>query len=644
MPVHAIHFRSRGSGLSRALKAGVVALLVLAALILLAAALAALGGQWARGPVEHLVQQKTGRELRVDDLDVRLGWPALHAHARGIAFANADWAKQPPNLLTADEADFAIRLLPLLTGRVVVDELRLRNADAALEKDAQGRKNWELPGGPSRVELRRAALEQSRISYDDPAHKTSVRAQFSTDANGVAVTAKGTYGGEPLEARGSGGALLGVSDDSEPYPFKVDAKLGSLHAAANGTVTGLKNLAAVDLRAEADGDSLEQLHALLGGALPDTKPFRSSGHVVHQGTTWRYEQFSLHVGASDADGTLRVDTSGPHPVVSGDVVFGRLDLADLGATIGTHKTGDRALPDSRFNPNRWHSVNADLHLSAREIVRPSGLPIEHFATRLTMRDAVITLDPLEFGIAGGKLSGALKLDGRQDPIRGSAKIKVANVALDRLVPGFDTSQVETGRIDGAVDLSGKGNSVAQLLGNADGSVALLVNGGHVSRLLMEEIGLHLPRIASLKLGGDKRISIRCAAADFKVNDGIMHTETGVFDTTVTRIDAGGDINLRDETLDLTLNPNTKETAVGSLHTPIHVRGTFSKPSVQLEKGPLVAKSAGAVALAIANPLLALVPLMEAGPGRDSDCGRLLTTSPAARDARKSGVKTPPKKK
>lgn len=641
MPVHSIRFRSR-PGPPRVAAWALGLLAALAALVLLAAAgLAVFGGNWLRGPVERMAQEKTGRALRIDgDVRIRFGWPLLHVQAGRIAFANADWAK-PPDMFTADEADLDVRWPALLLGHVVIDELRLKQAAVALEKDAQGRKNWELPGGPSQVEIRRLGLEDSRVDYQEPARHTSVRASIAAAAGGLALRATGSFDGQPLQATASGGPLLALRDESRPYPLKADLRVGPTHLAVEGSVTGLQDLAAADLKAEADGDSFEQLFPLLGVALPDTKPYRTSGRVVREGKTWRYEKFAMHVGNSDVSGSLRIDTSGSRPLLTGDAVFGTLDVADLGATIGTHRTGNGVLPDSRFNAKRWRSVDADLRLSAREIQRPHGVPLERFATHLVLRDAVLTLDPLEFGIAGGKLSGTVRLDGRQEPIRSSARLKIANIAVDRLVPGFDTSKIDTGRIDGAVDLAGKGDSVAQMLGDADGTVAMLVNGGHVSRLLMEEIGLHIPRIVALKAGGDQRIGIRCAAADFKVSDGVMHTRTGVFDTTVTRVDAGGDIDLKDQTLDLTLNPNTKEPSLVSLHTPIHIRGSFSKPEVKLEKGPIAAKAAGAAALAVANPLLALIPLLETGPGRDSDCGRLLTASPAAADAQKQGVKTPP---
>jgi AsmA protein len=38
------------------------------------------------------------------------------------------------------------------------------------------------------------------------------------------------------------------------------------------------------------------------------------------------------------------------------------------------------------------------------------------------------------------------------------------------------------------------------------------------------------------------------------------------------------------------------------------------------------RAVGALALAVINPLLALIPLVDAGPGKDSDCKQLVRDS------------------
>ena len=65
----------------------------------------------------------------------------------------------------------------------------------------------------------------------------------------------------------------------------------------------------------------------------------------------------------------------------------------------------------------------------------------------------------------------------------------------------------------------------------------------------------------------------------------------------------------------------------ALRSPIYVRGSFAKPVVTVDKVRVAARALGAVALATVNPLLTLIPLIDPGPGQDSDCRQLV------RDAR-----------
>ena len=64
----------------------------------------------------------------------------------------------------------------------------------------------------------------------------------------------------------------------------------------------------------------------------------------------------------------------------------------------------------------------------------------------------------------------------------------------------------------------------------------------------------------------------------------------------------------------------------ALRSPIYIRGSFARPRVSVDKGQVAARGLGAIALGILNPLLVLVPLVDAGPGSDSDCRQLIRNS------------------
>ena len=636
----------------------------LAVLLLVPPALATLwivifGWNWARGPLQRVTADKTGRELVIGgDLKVSLGWPAPRLHAKAVTFANPPWA-QEKQMLAVDDVEFTVDLPALFTRHLVFPEVRLTRPVVFLEKAADGRKTWLLDGEQldetARIPIGRLTLDQGRIGYDDAKLKTRVRADLSTldakagsqDENGgVIYHATGLYKGLALDARGSGGSVLALHDESAPYPLVVDATVGRTGIKANGTVTSLLKFTAVDMHLALRGDSLALLYPLFGIALPETNPYSAIGHITHGGPTWRFEKFTGRIGTSDIAGTLQVDTGGARPLLRGDLLSQALDFDDLGPLIGVREhrpaqsmpkppaapaatTASHMLPEIPFKTERWSSLDADVTLRATTLLRAKELPLDNLLAHLKMQDSLLTLDPLDFGLAGGHLKSVISLDGRQNPIVARAKIGVRKILLGKLFPTVNLARTSIGEINGEFDLAGKGNSVERMLATSDGRATLIVANGEISKLLMEKIGIHVLEILQLKIIGDKTVKLRCGVADFGVKHGVMAVNALVLDTEVSTLTGKGSIDLGQETLDLTLVPKTRSTSPIALRTPIHVRGTFSKPEFDVDKGRIAARGAGALALGLVNPLLALFPLLELGPGVESQCMQLIHAAQGA---------------
>ena len=631
--------------------AGILVTLVVLAVLFIAI----FGWNWLREPIERMTLDKTGRVLVIGgDITVKFGWPLPRIQGNTVSFANPAWAKEK-QMVTAEEVEITVDAAQLLRRTVVFPEVRLKRPVILLEESADGRKNWLLDrtqmNEDARIQIGRLALDQGSLGYDDVGRKTSLRAEVSssTAATGEALsfTAQGQYKGLPFKATGTGGSVLALRDVKTPYPLKADFSVGKTVAKVDGTITSLLKFSAMDVRLALRGESLAHLFPLLGIAFPETGAYVTEGQLVHGAEVWRYEKFSGRVGASDIAGSFQVDNGGKRPAVKADLVSNRLDLADLGPLIGA-RTGSlasaieaaplpsqmaeptqkqaRLLPELPFKTDRWDRMDAEVTLKAKNF-RSGTLPLDGLDTHLSLRDSVLTLSPLNFGIAGGHLDGTLVLDGRQDPIQAQVKLRARKILLAKLFPATTSNKASIGEINGEFNLSGNGNSIRRMLADANGKVGLVVNGGEISQLMMERIGVHLWEMLELKMTGDKSVELRCAVADFDVKKGRMNAQALVFDTEVTTIIGTGNIDLGEEKLDLTLNQKTKNTSPLALRSPIHVRGNFARPEASVDKGRIALRAVGAIALGLVNPFLALIPLIDAGPGSDSDCGQLV------RDAR-----------
>lgn len=632
----------------------IVAVLVLAIVLLVIF----FDWNWLRHPIERAVTEKTGRALIINgNLNVKLGWPLTRIQVADITFANPAWARQPL-MFTVKRMEGDINLPQLFKRHYGVSTVRLEQPQVFLEQSLDGRKNWLLDRNQkdenAQVKIDRIVLDNGHISYIDPAHNTHIQAALSTRqtmSQGVAsadivFAAQGDYKGLPLTASGSGGTVLALSDETTPYPLNIKATLGHTHLQATGTVTSLTHFSAVDLNMTLSGPSLDQLYPLIGIALPRTPVYLTKGRLLHHARQWRYEKFTGRIGKSDVAGNMQVDSGGKRPFLSGDLNFKLLNLADLGSPIGLSKqpasktaaaaqvqtpartqpgaaAKGNVLPNLPFRTERWKSVDADVKIQADRIQRAKALPIEDLATRVRMNDSVLTLDPLKFGVAGGTLAGAITLNGQHDPIQAKMNIHARKLLLKRLFPTFKLSKTSIGQINGDFDLRGTGSAVSQMLASADGKVVLLVDGGEISKLMLETIGLHIWEILQLKITGDKVVKLNCAVADFDVKKGVMQTKILILDTHITTITGSGDINLAQETLNLDLVPHTKVMSPLALRSPIYIRGKFGKPDISIDKTKLALRSAGAIALGLINPFLAIIPLVDTGPGKNSECGRLI---------------------
>jgi uncharacterized protein involved in outer membrane biogenesis len=626
---------------------GWIAGVLLAPVLLAVLYIAIFGWNWLRGPIERNTLEKTGRVLAISgDLTVKFGWPASRIRTGAVTFANPPWAREK-QMVSADAVEIAVDLPQLLRRNIVLPEVRLERPVVFLEQGGDGRKNWLLDldqkDEQARIRIDRLTLDHGTLGYDHAAQKTRIRSELSTSntqpaGGGVSFTAQGQYKGLALKARGNGGPVLGLRDERTPYPLNIDLQVGGTGVKAEGTITSLLKFTAMDMRLAVRGDSLAQLFPLLGIAFPETRAYTTDGHIVHSGQHWRYEKFSGRIGDSDIAGNLEVDTGGKRPAMKADLVSRVLDFADLGPVIGAKPGSVQAakqavpaqahvLPDMPFTTDRWSSVDAEVTLKAKSILRAKELPLENLNTHLSLRDSVLTLDPLDFGAAGGHLSAVISLDGRNNPIKAHAQVKARKILLARLFPTVELSKSGIGQVNGEFDLAGSGNSVGRMLATSTGKLGLVSAGGEISKLMMEKAGLHLWEILSLKLSGDKLVKLRCAVADFDVKEGIMTPEALIFDTEVTTIVGTGSIDLGQEKLDLALHQKTKNTSPLALRSPIYIRGSFASPDVEVDKGRVALRAAGAVALAIVNPLLTLIPLVDPGPGKDSDCAQLV------RDAR-----------
>ena len=177
----------------------------------------------------------------------------------------------------------------------------------------------------------------------------------------------------------------------------------------------------------------------------------------------------------------------------------------------------------------------------------------------------------------------------------------------------------TGQLEAIVDVTGAGQSTAEILSTLEGPVQVTLRDGTMSHLLTEALGLDVAQALGVAIKGDAALPLRCARFDFTTHNGVMRLERGVFDNADSTIRVVGQVDWRNEQLALAARARPKDISPVSLRAPVIVTGTLSDPVVRIEPSRLGARALGALALgALVGPLAAVIPLVDLGEREQGD--------------------------
>ncbi|MFX8516173.1 AsmA family protein, partial [Acinetobacter baumannii] len=91
--------------------------------------------------------------------------------------------------------------------------------------------------------------------------------------------------------------------------------------------------------------------------------------------------------------------------------------------------------------------------------------------------------------AGGQLIATIRMNAQKSPFQTTAKVTLNRVRLRELFPTIPRMDTSKGLLGGVIDLKTQGNSIANMLGNANGEASFAMTGGEMSGLLLEAVDL-----------------------------------------------------------------------------------------------------------------------------------------------------------
>jgi len=634
-------------GRSRKSIAAVAAIAALVAVVI-----ALFDWNWLRGPIASYLSGKLGRPMHIEgNLHGEFSFKPLFT-ADNVVVENAPGSDEP-SMVQVQRAGVRIDLWSLLRRPVSLPEVTLVAPRVLLERDANGRENWVMgerakEGDTSGIPLiGTLRIDDGSLRYRDLPAKTNVQAKIDATPAGdgsmpVRFNGTGTLSGNEFTIEGSAATLLALENKDRPYRVDVKARAGDTRARFNGDFVPSRP-DNVDGAMTLEGRDLSQLYPIIPVPLPWTPAYRLSGQLRHAGTVWSFQRLNGRIGASDLEGSFSVDRKSERPLIEADLVSQQLNYKDLGGLVGLPppnaaqsagtaeqnkeaaklRANGRVLPSKPYDFERLRVADVKVHFRGKRFLA-SELPLDDLNAVLDLEGGILKLQPLDFGVAGGKLTSTITMDARDKIIKTEADFAVRNVEVKQILPAIKPPNGSAGKFGGRAHFTATGNSVADMLAGINGEVTLISSGGDASELAVVLSNLDLARAAQLLFTGDAKSPIRCVVADFVADNGVMNAKTLVVDTTEEHIIGSGNIDFEKEQYDLLLKAMSKKPSLLALRGPIGVDGSFKSPRVAPETGPLLARVGTSVALgAVLTPIASLLPLIDLGGAPDADCRGLM---------------------
>lgn len=625
------------------------------------------------GPAAALASHELHRRVQIRQFSAHLLRATPTVSINGLSVANAPWARGP-YLARIRSITFGIEPWELLRAKLVLSRLQIDDPDIELQRDAQGRENWNFSPTPSKPAhaptnatvaaprlpavnlftmhggsvsitdaIRHLQFEGAVVANESAAHP---------EREPLRVQGHGELNGKPFQLVFSGSALFNLRLD-KPYHFDSSMSAGPVSVLAEGEIDRPFDFAHFGASLQVKGQNLAGLYYLTGLALPFTPPFSFASQIRNDAQTFTLRDIQATVGRSDVEGSMRVEEAGARPLVIADLHSRLLSLSDLAPSIGagvpSNTSGGQAdleapnpnqsaygvLPTYRFDFQRLRKTDARVRLHA-DAIRTS-MPIKQLQLDMQLKDGELSLDPLQLTLPLGALSGVVRIDAHGDQGIAALDLRLRDIDLAQFKPASAQQPPVEGTLLARVQLKGQGNSVQDILGSSNGLFTAVVPHGEVRKSFAELAGVNVARGLGLLLSGSQQqTTIRCAIAAFAVRRGLAQVQQLVFSTGAVRVSGSGDINIKNEKLDLTIQGHPKHFQFLHLYVPIVVDGTFSKPSFGVKPGGLLAQAGAAVALGVlATPAASLLAFVDPGLTKNVDCNALLA-NPQARSAEHPG--------
>ena len=611
--------------------AGVIVLCVIAVVIILSS----YNFNNLKPVISKAVYDATGRKLVIGsniDLDIGLS-PSLVLS--DIEFQNAAWGTRK-NMVKISRFEVKVALLPLIRGNIDVKRFILKDPDILIETNKNGKTNLEFKSpekAPAakkspEAESKPAAAGQEEVSLpaltineleiingtltyrDGKTGKTetvalkSLKADIKGLDNPLNFNLDGAYNDAPFIVKGTLGSIRDINDPNIPWPVDIAVNAFGTNSTIKGSIKNPMEQQGINIDFDVKIDDWNRLSEVAGSEIPIKDKLGVSGNFADVSAKgYQIKNFKISLGKNLIDGSIGMNIAGKVPFIDAVLSSKELDLRNL---MPEGKEAEKTAQNTEKAPTQNERIFSDdplpldslrladgvFKLRFDKVVMPK-MVVSNLVIDSTLNKGNLTVKPFKANMGGGSINIETDILSKGKSADLSFVLNVKDFEIADMLAEAGSNDALEGRIDADIDVRGSGNSVASIMGGLNGYTRVIMGEGKIDNKIIDEFGGDLSkgifRLLNPAIDKKKYTTFECMVTRFDIRDGIADATAFVFNTSMMTVVGEGDINLKTETLDLSLNPSTKGDVagynlnLGELTQPFILGGTLAKPSLVLDK-------------------------------------------------------------
>ncbi len=579
-------------------------------LLLIAACLAAIpflvSSQTVRNGITAKIEEVTGSKVTFQG-DPSLSFsPFLGFEISDLELASPENSDDQTPLLKVEKVKAQINLLPALSGNVEITEYQFLRPRFFLKTDENGKSNWKFSKGKFHNAIEAAFENRTNqttkglpdltvgnllitdgiLSHQDTLSNTE---ETITGMNGMLswpqaekaldLSGNGIWRGEgittnlnianPIEIFSGGESIVTLNLNSQPISFTFD---GMANMFSNLFVKG---------ELEANSPSINRLAEVLKidlGDFTSSDPWSAQGILEATSNNTNLSEASFSIGQDSATGVIRLSSNGSEKSkLDGTLAFEQIDLVNYFNALGAN-------PDKIINPTLVKDLNIDLRVSS-ESINIGTITLDRVAAAIIVDEQGWTFDIGDAYAFDGKLIAKLGERINEDKRQAFLELSATDMDAQSISSLFASKQF---------GISGRTSFTANVRTNklSEGLLNSGINGTFSGEFKEGQIkGIYLTDLITktandfakelFALSESASTSYQQMNVKLFLNNGIATLSQTNLETQTAKIQAIGDINLYQQTLDIQLQEIAEDKPKPYRYL---FKGSVFKPTLTFQDG------------------------------------------------------------